>query len=715
MKLIIAEKPSLAKNIATALKVSKVKNGYIEGNGYIISWAFGHLFSLKNVDDYLGEKKKWNEVSLPFIPIEFEFMLKQDKKTKKIDAQVKKQFETLKSLANRKDVTEIVNCGDADREGQIIIDIILKQIRTNKKVTRLWLPEQTEDTIISSMKNLKDNKEYLNLHNEGLARTYIDWLMGINLTRYVSLKSNSIFPCGRVLIPIVKYIYDRDIARDNFVEEKYLILESKSKVLDQHINLSLKDKKYSLDSKDEAIEKANLLNKEKAFVKCITSKEVTKKPTKLFSLSKLQSKLSKEQNISFSKSLPIIQKLYERGFITYPRTNTEYLAENEKSKVQTLISKLNKSLNLNLVFKDSKSLFDNSKIESHSAIIPTTKIPEDLKGLDKIVYDIILNRFISNFYDEECIVKKSEMQISVGEELIYLTRESIINEGYLKIEPERINNKLPNLTKYQEFDVKFIVTEKKTTIPKKVTESELANFLKNPFKNTKSDEEIEGMNEENDTDDYKSILNGIEIGTEATRTGIIENAKLYKYITQDKQFFSIEPKGILLIELLDKLKIDLYKEKTVVFSMIQKQVYKDTKKIDDVIAAVSDELNTIIHKENIEVNNLIENSSEIINNIKSKSKEIIGYCPRCNYPIYENSKAFYCSNYKGRCKFALWKEDKFFTSRGKKITKSIATTLLNNNSVAVYKLKSKSGKEYNALFTLIDDGENIKFETKFIN
>lgn len=714
MKLIIAEKPSLAKNIATALKVSKVKNGYIEGNGYIISWAFGHLFSLKNVDDYLGEKKKWNEVSLPFIPAEFEFMLKRDKKTKKTDSQVKKQFETLKSLANRKDVTEIVNCGDADREGQIIIDIILKQIRTNKKVTRLWLPEQTEDTIISSMQNIKDNKEYLNLYNEGLARTYIDWIMGINLTRYVSLKSNSIFPCGRVLIPIVKYIYDRDIARDNFVEEKYLILESKSKVLDQHINLSLKDKKYSLDNKDEAIEKANLLNKEKAFVKSITSKEVTKKPPKLFSLSKLQSKLSKEYNISFSKSLPIIQKLYEGGFITYPRTNTEYLGENEKSKVQTLISKLNKSLNLNLVFKDSKSIFDNSKIESHSAIIPTTKIPKDLKGLDKIVYDIILNRFISNFYDQECIIKKSEMQISVGEELIYLTGESIINESYLKIEPERINNKLPNLTKYQEFDVKFIVMEKKTTIPKKVTESELANFLKNPFKNTKSDEEIEGMNEENDTDDYKSILNGIEIGTEATRTGIIENAKLYKYITQDKQHFSIEPKGILLIDLLDKLKIDLYKEKTVVFSMIQKQVYKGTKKIDDVIATVSDELNTIINKENIEVNNLIENSSEIINNIKSKSKEIIGYCPRCNYPIYGNSKAFYCSNYKGGCKFALWKEDKFFTSRGKKITKAIATSLLNNKSVDVYKLKSKSGKEYNALFTLIDDGKNIKFETKFI-
>ena len=253
MKLIIAEKPSLAKNIATALKVSKVKNGYIEGNGYIISWAFGHLFSLKNVDDYLGEKKKWNEVNLPFIPTEFEFMLKQDKKTKKTDSEVKKQFETLKSLANRKDVTEIVNCGDADREGQIIIDIILKQIRTNKKVTRLWLPEQTEDTIISSMQNIKDNKEYLNLYNEGIARTYIDWLMGINLTRYVSLKSNSIFPCGRVLIPIVKYIYDRDIARDNFVEEKYLILESKSKVLDQTINLSLKDIKYSLDNKEKAM------------------------------------------------------------------------------------------------------------------------------------------------------------------------------------------------------------------------------------------------------------------------------------------------------------------------------------------------------------------------------------------------------------------------------------------------------------------------------
>lgn len=709
MKLIIAEKPSLGKNIASALKASKRGDGFLEGNGYIISWAFGHLFSLKDVDDYLGEKKKWHEVPLPFFPDYFDFELKRDRKTKAVDTGVKKQFEILKRLIHRDDVTEIVNCGDADREGQIIIDIILDYSKTNKKITRLWLPEQTEETIISSMNELKDNSLYSNLHNEGLARTYMDWLMGINLTRYVSLKSSALFPCGRVLIPIVKFIYDRDMAIKNFTSEKYFILESNTKASGEKVLLSLKNPKYPESEKEKALEKAASLNKEKAIVKDIKTKKITKRAPKLFSLSKLQSKLSKDFKISFSDSLSLIQKLYDSGYITYPRTNTEYLAENEKVKVEKLINKLNQAQEHKLVMKNTKSIFDDSKIESHSAIIPTTKLPQNLFGLEKTIYETIFNRFLCNFLDEECIINQTKLEITVGDLTFNLNGDTLISEGYLKIEPEKIENKLPNLSLHQEFEVNFIPIEKKTTPPKKVTESELSNYLKNPFKKSEQEE----LNEDNDDDEYRAILKGVEIGTEATRTGIIENAKLYKYISQNKQQYSIEPKGELFIDLLDSLKIDLYKEKTVELSMLQKEIYKGTKSIDDAILKAKDELLSITSQKDISIESLLQASSDIIS--RPISKEVIGKCPRCNSKVYENSKSFYCSNYKNGCKFSLWKEDKFFKSRGKKITKTIAKELLKSGKVEIKKLKSKAGNEYDAIFILKDDGNYVNFELEFVN
>lgn len=709
MKLIIAEKPSLGKNIASALKASKRGDGFLEGNGYIISWAFGHLFSLKDVDDYLGEKKKWHEVPLPFFPDSFDFELKKDRKTKAVDTGVKKQFEILKRLIHRDDVTEIVNCGDADREGQIIIDIILDYSKTNKKITRLWLPEQTEETIISSMNELKDNSLYSNLHNEGLARTYMDWLMGINLTRYVSLKSSALFPCGRVLIPIVKFIYDRDMAIKNFTSEKYFILESNTKASGEKVLLSLKNPKYPESEKEKALEKAASLNKEKAIVKDIKTKKITKRAPKLFSLSKLQSKLSKDFKISFSDSLSLIQKLYDSGYITYPRTNTEYLAENEKVKVEKLINKLNQAQEHKLVMKNTKSIFDDSKIESHSAIIPTTKLPQNLFGLEKTIYETIFNRFLCNFLDEECIINQTKLEITVGDLTFNLNGDTLISEGYLKIEPEKIENKLPNLSLHQEFEVNFIPIEKKTTPPKKVTESELSNYLKNPFKKSEQEE----LNEDNDDDEYRAILKGVEIGTEATRTGIIENAKLYKYISQNKQQYSIEPKGELFIDLLDSLKIDLYKEKTVELSILQKEIYKGTKSIDDAILKVKDELLSITSQKDISIESLLQASSDIIS--RPSSKEIIGKCPRCKGKVYENSKSFYCSNYKNGCKFSLWKEDKFFKSRGKKITKTIAKELLKSGKVEIKKLKSKAGNEYDAIFILKDDGNYVNFELEFVN
>ena len=681
-KLIIAEKPSLARNIASALNTRVNKEGYMENEKYIVSWAFGHLFKLRDVDGYVGEKRKWSEVKLPFFPEKFEFDLKND-------SGIKKQYKILKNLINSKEVDEVVNAGDADREGQIIVDIIIDTIKTNKKIKRLWLPEQTEETIRKAINNLEDNFKYKNLHNEGLARTYMDWLMGINLTRYISLKANMLFPVGRVLIPVIKYIYDRDLTIKNFSPEKYFTIESETMCNGTLLKL-ICDKKYNLLELEKAKNYSYELNRNKGIVKDITEKEIILNPSKLFSLSKLQSKLSKENKISFAKSLEIIQKLYEKGFITYPRTNTEYLAEEEKDKVRELIKLYS---DYRLEFKDSKKIFDSSKIESHSAIIPTLKIP-DMNSLnleEKIIFETIRNRFISNFLKEQTIINQTEIKIAVRNEIFNLKGKSVKQEGFLKYENQKIDNKLPYFEISQGIDVDFKVVDKLTVPPKKVTEENLSNYLKNPFRKEKNQEN------EDDTQEYREIMKGIEIGTEATRTGIIENAKKYGYITSEKQNFSITEKGIKLIELLDLLHINLYAEKTVEFSMLQKDIYNNRKNISDIIEKTENKLQNIINQD-VEVEKF------------EKEMEVIGKCPKCNSNIYENSKSYYCSNYKNGCKTSLWKEVNYFGQKIK-ISKDNAKKLLSGEQVA-FKIKSKSGKEYNAHFGIEINGDYLNLQRK---
>lgn len=681
-KLIIAEKPNLARNIASALNVRVNKEGYMENEKYIVSWAFGHLFELRDVDGYVGEKRKWSEVRLPFFPEKFEFDLKND-------SGIKKQYKVLKNLINSKEVDEIVNAGDADREGQIIVDIIINAIKTDKKIKRLWLPEQTEETIRKAINNLEDNFKYRNLHNEGLARTYMDWLMGINLTRYISLKANTLFPVGRVLIPVIKYIYDRDLTIKNFIPKKYFTVEGETMCNGTLLKLVC-DKKYNLLELEKAKSYSYELNRNKGIVKDITEKEIILNPPKLFSLSKLQSKLSKENKISFAKSLEIIQKLYEKGFITYPRTNTEYLAEEEKDKVRELIKLYS---DYKLEFKDSKKIFDSSKIESHSAVIPTLKIP-DMNSLDleeKIIFETIRNRFISNFLKEQAIINQTEIKIAVGNEIFNLKGKSVKQEGFLKYENQKIDNKLPYFEINQKIDVDFKIVDKLTVPPKKVTEENLSNYLKNPFRKEKNQEN------EDDTQEYREIMKGVEIGTEATRTGIIENAKKYGYITSEKQNFSITEKGIKLIELLDLLHINLYAEKTVEFSMLQKDIYNNRKTVDDIIEKTKSELQNIINRD-AEVEKL------------EKEMEVIGKCPKCNSNVYENSKSYYCSNYKKGCKTSLWKEASYFGQKIK-ISKDNAKKLLRGEQV-VFKIKSKSRKEYNAHFGIEINGDYLNLQRK---
>ncbi|APH14465.1 DNA topoisomerase family protein [Clostridium sporogenes] len=691
-QLIIAEKPSLAISIVKAIGNMEKHTGYFENQNYIVSFAYGHLLRLYDIDDYMNtERTRWNLEELPFIPQKFKFKLPNDEG-------IKKQYNVIKSLIKRNDVTTIINCGDADREGEVIINNIIYRIfseeKIKKEVKRLWLPEQTEVSIREGLKNLNDISKTKNVYMEGLARTYIDWLLGINLTRFITLKAGGIkLPVGRVLIPIVKFIYDRDLEIEHFRPEQYYELDVLINKNGKEIKTKVKDLKYSKDEKNKALLKLEQLKKEKAIVTKVTKKDVVKSPKKLFSLDKLQSKMSTDNKISLNDTSKILQGLYEKGYVTYPRTNSEYLATKEKDKFNNIISIIKQKENIDISLRITNQIFNDAKIESHSAITPTIKIPKDTDLTEKelIVYNTIKNRFISNFLNEKTIVEETSVVIQIGSATIELKGNVIKDEGFYKFEKEESKQKqIPNFNQNEIVDCKLSLAEKETQKPKKVTEAELNTFLKNPFKKKEIDE--------NDDDEYKAILQGIEIGTVATRSNIIENAKEYEYIMESKSSLSCTNKGKTLIEILNKLNIDMSKEKTVQTGQLLKQIYRQEKNIDYALNLVKKDLGDIILDNNIIIDKiLIERLS-------------IGKCPLCGGTIIEGKKGYGCSNWKNGCKFVIWK-----TIAKKSITSSNVKDLLNKKETSIIKgFKKKNGDKFSAKLILKKDN-TIGFATSFNN
>ena len=418
MVLIIAEKPSLARNIVAGIseKMTK-KDGYYIGEEYIVSWAFGHLFSLADIEYYKPtESGRWTLDNLPCFPEKFKFELRKSDDKKSVDSGVKKQFSTLEYLCNRPDVDTIVNAGDADREGEIIVRLCVDNaLKGEKSQKRLWLPDQTPETVAKALTEMKDESEYDNLAGEGYARTYIDWLYGVNLTRYATIKTGKLLRVGRVIAPIVRAIYDRDMEIRNFKPEKYFVIQSSEETNGEKVELTSK-LKFTKDEENKALESAKLYNDTGAVVTNVTSKNEKIFPGKLYSLSTLQNVLGEKYKMSMTDSLKIIQKLYEEGYLTYPRTNSEYLATAEKDKMKSIIANISK-MGYPVRFKDKKTIFDDKKVESHSALTPTHRIPDakTLSERERQVYSTVFRRFVAVFCSEDCVVSKSEITIKVGD------------------------------------------------------------------------------------------------------------------------------------------------------------------------------------------------------------------------------------------------------------------------------------------------------------
>ncbi len=654
MILIIAEKPSLGRNIAEGIGSMQKRQGYLEGHGYIITWAFGHLFSLCDIEAYnpLPEgETHWSLANLPCFPKEFRFELRRGA-DKQVDDGVRRQFELVRALCNREDVDTVVNAGDADREGEIIVRLCIQNaLQTPKTLKRLWLPDQTPQTVARALQEMKESTAYDSLAAEGFARTYIDWLYGVNLTRYATLKTGTLLRVGRVIVPIVKAIYDRDMAIRKFVPGKYYAILSREQTNGETVELLSKNK-FEKNQYAEAQRMCALYNATGAVVTGVKNKKDKLSAGKLYSLSKLQNVLGKKYKMSMQESLTLVQGLYEKGYLTYPRTNSEYLATAEKDKIRQIIAGCAK-LGYPVVFKDNKTIFDDSKIESHSALTPTYKIPAkaQLSEREMQVYSTVFRRFVAVFCAEDCLVSRTEITISVGElESFTLKGMTMLESGWTKYDDYGQKDKiLPALKKGDAVNIDFKPTEKETTPPKHYTIETLNNYLKNPFKDekkaareaTESEEGIAG----DDSEDYRAIFEGLELGTEATRTGIIDNARKSGYIELKKDIYSILPGGEFLIEALTQMQISMDKYKTSQLGQALKKVYRGGMTVQESVRLAEEEIREVFEKKNDE-----RFRRDIDTGFFG---DVVGKCPLCGKDLIRKQRFYGCSGYKDGCKFSV--------------------------------------------------------------
>lgn len=725
-KVIIAEKPSVAKNIADAFKIKTRRDGYYEGEDYLVTWAFGHLLQLYDAKDYDENMKGWRMEKFPFIPEEFKYKVKCDNVNRSVtDKGAEKQINIIKGLIDRDDVDGVISATDYDREGQVISDELFIHYDIKKPIYRLLLNEWTEDEVKKGMSNLKLNSEMKSLQDAGIGRQLADWTIGINLTSVATLRygasEKKTINIGRVLLPTLKIIYDRDKEIENFKESSYykLLISLKSKDNIEFESLYYENSSEKFEKKDYLDNLSKILKEKQAVV---VDKEIEKKreyPQSLFNLSNLQGYItSKYKGWTSDKVLKVAQGLYEKKLITYPRTASSVLEESLVDKARKVLETHKKGLPYEeqIKFIQSKRVFDNSKVESHSAITPTYVIPKGLTTEEQYVYNAIKNRFIMQFMPV-AEFEETKITLKVNDELL---KGEFISKGKVEIIKgwrivEKIETKdtiLPLVEKGEYLNIVDSKVNKVTKKPPKYhTEKTLLRVMETCGKSFKEGKDENSDDESNSDEMMQAILSGFSIGTPATRAETIKKLKDIGYIKTKGKSLTTTELGRTIVEIFPaKELLDL--EYTGRLEKTLSDIEKGKFKKEDFLNLIFDFTRSSVEK--------IKNDTSMLSKFKvekPEGAEEIGKCPVCGNAIIEGEKGFGCTNWKNGCKFTIWKNDKFIEAMGKKVTKEMVALLLKNGKVGFRNLKSKKGTFFSAYLRYEKDEKTgyYNWKMEFIN
>ncbi|MBR7134764.1 MAG: DNA topoisomerase 3, partial [Bacteroidaceae bacterium] len=521
MIVCIAEKPSVAKEIADVLGAHTRHDGFIEGNNYCVTWTFGHLCTLKEPHDYTDMWKRWSLGSLPMIPPRFGIKLIADKG-------IEKQFAIIEKLMQKADM--IVNCGDAGQEGELIQRWVMQKAQAKCPVKRLWVSSLTEEAIRDGFSKLKDQEEYRSLYEAGLSRAIGDWLLGMNATRLYTLKygkNRQVLSIGRVQTPTLALIVKRHLEIANFVPEQFWEL----KTTYRGTGFTATEGKFdNIEAGQEVLQK---IETEPFFVTDVTAKNGTEYPTRLYDLTSLQVDCNKKYGLSAEVTLQTIQSLYEKKLTTYPRVDTTYLSDDIYPKCQNILKGLRdyQQYTQPLIDKPlpkSKKVFDNKKVTDHHAIIPTGVYPQGLSDIEKKVYNLVATHFIAIFYPE-CKFRTTTIK-GKSADIEFKTSGKVITEAGWRVlftqesnEEKDDNNKiLPDFKKGESGTHTPELIERWTKPPKAYTEATLLQAMETAGKFVDNEELRDAMKE-----------NGI--GRPSTRAAIIETLYKRNYIKREKK------------------------------------------------------------------------------------------------------------------------------------------------------------------------------------
>ena len=694
MKLVIAEKPSVAMSLAAVLGATERKDGYLEGSGYLVSWCVGHLLELAQPETYKEQYAKWRYEDLPILPENWKYEVPKDKKT---------QLALLCRLMKDKRVDSVVCATDAGREGELIFRLVYEYAGCNKPMERLWISSMEDAAIREGFDHLRPGSDYDKLYDAAVCRAGADWLIGINATRLFSVLYGVTLNVGRVMSPTLALLVQRESDIESFISKPFYVPEitcggftaSGEKMTERS-----EAKKIRMDCDHNS-----------AFVRSVEKQVKTIQPPRLYDLTTLQRECNRIYGYTAQQTLDYVQSLYEKKLATYPRTDNQYLTKDMQATAASLILWLRDNMPFGKGYAgepDIDRVTDDSKVTDHHAIIPTVEIARtDLSELPSGERDVLtllavrllcattqVHRFEAVTAILDCqgytFTAKGKTILQSGwKEVERIHRMSIRQSETEHKENEAVA--LPVLQEGQTFEaVSASLREGKTSPPKHYTEDTLLSAM-----------ETAGAEDMPDDAERKGL------GTPATRAATLEKLVSAGFVERKKKQLIPTKKGRNLIAVLpDNIKSPIL---TAEWESMLKQVEHGELSATSFMDQIADMSRTLVKEHTAPE----ERFADLFPSSKGTVHEAVGVCPRCGAPVYEGKKGFFCDN--RECSFALWKDNRFFSSKKKSITKSVAAALLKEGRISMSGLYSeKTGKTYDAEVILDDTGgKYVNFKLEF--